>query len=569
MGRALGGLAVCAVGVAVGVYTLVLVHRSPAFSFAGASNAGAVALLAAGYALIGSAVAFAPRRPGSRFGPLLAAAGLAWLVVEWRNPSVGSALVFTTGVCLYAACPALVGHAVLAYPGGRLRSHAERTAVIAAYAGGVLVLGLLPAVLYDPMSEGCNQCPRNLLLVSDRGQAASDVRRVGVYLAVAWTFALCLFVLVRLARRRLGSPVLVPGALYLGLVATTFAASTQHGLLWNGTLERDLWRAEAAALVALAAGVAWSWVQSRRARSTVARLVLELAHAPPPGGLRDVLATTIGDPELVLAYPVGSGRFVDVNGRPVEPEARPVQTSVVSDRRVVAVLGHASGLFDDDALLDLVGAAARLALENERLQAEVHARVDDLRASRARIVAAGDAERRRLERDLHDGAQQRLVALALSLRLLGSKLDEPRAAAMLRDAEVELDSAIADLRDMARGIFPAVLADGGLAVAVRALAEDGPIPIQAEGLPERRLPADVEAAAYAVVAEAALGAEAGLRVNGRERDGALFLEVETISIPAIDRMSLADRLGALDGTLTVDVNQDGGSTIRAVIPCAS
>jgi signal transduction histidine kinase len=569
MGRALGVLAVCAVGVPVGVYTLVVVHRSPAFSFAGASTAGAVALLAAGYALIGSAVGFWVRRPTRRLGPLLAAAGVAWFVVEWRNPGVGSALVFTAGVCLYAACPALVGHTVLAYPGGRLRSHAERTAVAVAYAGSVLVLGLLPAVLYDPVAEGCNQCPRNLLLVADRGHAVADLRRVGVYVAVAWAFALCLLVLVRLARRPPGSPVLLAGALYLGLVGATFAASTRHGLLWNGTFERRLWLAQAGMLVALAAGVAWTRLQSRRARSNVARLVLELAHAPPPGGLRDVLATIVGDPGLVLAYPVGSGRLVDVEGRPVEPGARPAQTSVVGDGRLVAVLGHATGLFDDEELVEQVSAAARLALDNERLQAEVRARVDDLRASRSRIVAAGDAERRRLERDLHDGAQQRLVALALSLRLLSSKLVEPDAAAKLRDAEVEVDRAIADLRDMARGIFPAVLADGGLAVAVRALAEDGPVPIQADGLPERRLSGDVEAAAYAVVAEAALGAVASLRVNGRERDGVLVVEVETSGAAAIDRVSLEDRLGALDGTLTVDRNQDGGSTIRAVIPCES
>ena len=444
-----------------------------------------------------------------------------------------------------------------------------------AYVGGVLVLGPLRALLFDPASQGCGQCPRNLVLLSGHGDAATTVRRTGVYLGVVWALALCLLALDRLvrARWRPGWPVLAAGAVYSALVATTFAASTGRGLLWNGTLERHLWLGEAAGLVAVAAAVSWSRISSRRARSTVARLVVELAQSPPPGGLRDVLASIVGDPELVLAYPVGnSGRLVDAYGRAVDPSGRPAQTSVVCDGRRVAVLGHAPGLLDDQELLEHVAAAARLALENERLQAEAHARLEELRASRSRIVSTGDAERKRLERDLHDGAQQRLVALALSLRLLRSQIgtDEHAAEARLAEADAELDRAIAELRELAHGIFPAVLADGGLAVAVRALAEEGPVPISASQLPQGRFAAPVEAAAYTVVAEAARAATTGLLVRGSEHDGVLVVEVETANgDEALDRVSLEDRLGALDGRLSVKREEDGRVRIRAELPCGS
>ena len=160
----------------------------------------------------------------------------------------------------------------------------------------------------------------------------------------------------------------------------------------------------------------------RRARAAVARLVVELAHSPPPGGLRDALAGHGRRPDLVLAYPLG-------RDRPTGRRAGGRSTLEAANRRgscetgvSVAVLAHAPGLLDDEQLVEEVAAAARLALENERLQAEVRAQLEELRASRARIVEAGDAERKRLERDLHDGAQQRLVGLSLSLRLARSQL---------------------------------------------------------------------------------------------------------------------------------------------------
>jgi signal transduction histidine kinase len=351
-----------------------------------------------------------------------------------------------------------------------------------------------------------------------------------------------------------------------------FAAALEEGLLVNDTLEKRLSLGQAAALIALAGGVAWSWIRSRRARSVVAQLVVDLAESPPPDGLRDVLAGIVGDPELVLAYAVGEsvGHLVDARGRSVELSVSQERTSLVRDGHTVAVLAHAPGLLDDEQLVDEVTTAARLALDNERLQAEVRARLEELRASRARIVGAGDVERKRLERDLHDGAQQRLVGLSLSLRLARMQLaTNLNALARMDEADAELRRAIAELRELAHGIFPAVLADEGLAAAVEALAEDARVPIRIRGLPEGRYAAPVETAAYTVVAETARVATNGLVVEASRSDDALFVEVETRGVVVLDLVALEDRVGALDGQLVVRRTEDGNVRIRAELPCGS
>jgi signal transduction histidine kinase len=563
-----------ALGVAVGAYSLDVAHDDPGYWFAGASTLDDLALLAAGWALIASGLAFWVRRPGNRFGPLLAAAGFAWFLPEWNNPGIGSALPFTIGLCLYAACPPLVGHAVLAYPGGQLRSHMDRVAVVGAYVGGVLVLGVLPALVFDPDAQGCTQCRANLLAVSDRNDLWTDLNRAGLYLGLAWALALASLILVRITHAsNWARPIVAAGVAYLTFVAGGIALSLDRGELSNGAMERRLWLVQAAALVVLSAGVAWSWVLSRRARAAVARLVVDLAQSPPPGGLRDVLAGTVGDPGLVLAYPLdATGRLVDAQGHQVEPDRGQEETKLIRDGSVVAVLGHAPGLLAAEELVDEVAAAARLALENERLQAEVSAGLEELRASRARIVAAGDAERRRLERDLHDGAQQRLVGLSLSLRLARGELAKdagPETVALLDEADAELRAAIADLRELAQGIFPAVLADEGLAAAVEALAEDGRVPIRIRDLAEGRFPPQVETAAYTVVAEAARATTVGIAVEAKHFGNALLVDVETHDDLGLDVVVLQDRLRVLGGRLAVERADDGSVTLHAELPCES
>ena len=311
--------------------------------------------------------------------------------------------------------------------------------------------------------------------------------------------------------------------------------------------------------MALAAAVAWGLLRTRRTRSSLARLVVELGESATAGGLRDGLAEALADPDLEIAYPVGDGRYADVRGRVVDPAPLDGRTAtpLVRDGRPVALLLHRADLLDSAEPIEEVASAARLALENERLQAEARAQLEDLRSSRARIVEAGDAERRRLERDLHDGAQQRLVGLSLALRLLRSRLgsdQDGELAARLDEAEAELGKAIAELRELAYGIHPAVLSDEGLAAAVEALAEDAPVRIA--GLPEERFSPAVETAAYLVVAEAVK--TGAVRVSAGRLDGALVVDVEAETEPE-GLLELEDRVGALDGRLGVERAADGAS----------
>jgi signal transduction histidine kinase len=573
MARKAVAVGIAALGVAVGVFSLDVARDDPSYWFAGTSPVASVLFVAAGWSLLACGLVFWLRRPGNGLGPLLAIAGFAWFPPEWNNPGIGSSVAFTVGLCLYAACPPLIGHATLAYPRGALASAANRAAVLVAYVGAVLVLGVLPALFFDPAAQGCADCPGNLVLLSDRSSLASNVTRFGLYLGLAWALALIVLAAVKVVGAPNATrPVLAAGAVYLALVAALFAVSLEHASISNGTLERPLWLGQGAALAALALAVTWGWVRNRRARSEVARLVVDLAQSPPPGGLRDAIAQMVGDPDLLLAYPLGdSGRLVDASGRPVQPSAGQELTRLTREGSEVAVVAHAPRLLDDEQLVDELTAAAGLALGNERLQAEVQARLHQLRDSRARIVETGDAERKRLERDLHDGAQQRLVGLALSLRLALSRLGDgnPEAVARLDEAETELREAIAELRELAHGIFPAVLADEGFAAAVEALAEDGHVPLLIRSLPDERFAPPVESAAYTVVAEAARGATRSLVVAAQRVDDVLSVDVESHDLHAVDVVALEDRVGALDGRLDVLRREDGWVTIRAELPCGS
>jgi signal transduction histidine kinase len=567
--------AVLVAGLALGVFSLAVARGGAGYSFGGSSAFAGAAELIAGYALLAVGVTAWMRPRQARVGVILVAASFAWFLLEWSNPAAGS-VVFTTGLVLYAAAPPLVAHAMLAYPDGRVDWWPGRLGLALAYAGSVLVLGLLAVAVFDPASEGCAQCPRNLLLVAGGGSSSSaygSVNRAGVYLGLAWSLLVILLAVGGLARstparRRQAAPVVVAGCAYLGLVAADFARSLHRGFLGNDGLDRRLWLGEAAALCVLSLAVVWAWVRARRTRSALARLVIELAESPPPGGLRDVLAGVLHDRSLVLAYPLADGRLADARCRAVELTGE--ITPIVRGGQQVALLSHRPGLLDEPALAEEVAAAARLALENERLQAEARSQLEELRASRCRIVQSGDAERRRLVRDLHDGAQQRLVTLSLALRLARTRLGRDPDLALaerIDQAGAELRAALADLRELAQGIFPVILAEEGLSAAVEALAEAAPIPLEITTLPDGRLGSSVEATAYFVVSEAVRRCAAGtLKVSAARRNGRLVVEVEGDSAPA-EITDLQDRAGALDGSVAVVHGPDGRPILRAEIPC--
>jgi signal transduction histidine kinase len=254
-------------------------------------------------------------------------------------------------------------------------------------------------------------------------------------------------------------------------------------------------------------------------------------------------------------------------------------TAVELEGRPVGAIVYDIALCAEPDLVRSVAAAAGLAVHNEQLQAQLRARVEQLRASRARIVEAAGQERRRLERNLHDGAQQRLVALSLTVRMAQGKVhcDPEKADEMLAGAAQELKLAQEELRELARGIHPAVLSDRGLEPALEAVAGRSPVPVALEGVPEERLPEPIEAAAYFVVAEAltnvakyASASHASVRVS--RVNGSAFVEIDDDGCGGADPArgsglrGLADRVGALDGKLAITSPPGGGTRLRAEIP---
>jgi len=245
----------------------------------------------------------------------------------------------------------------------------------------------------------------------------------------------------------------------------------------------------------------------------------------------------------------------------------------------VGALVHDRAALEEPAMLDAVCAAAGLALENHRLHAEVLTRLEEVRASRARIVEAGDAARRRVERNLHDGAQQRLVALSLTMRLAQGRLrkDPEGAEGLLAGAQDELGRALEELRELARGIHPAVLSDRGLKAALEALAGRSPVPVDLDGTPPDQLPPSVEAAAYFVVAEALTNVvkyahASQARVSVSRSNGHAIVEITDDGVGGADPdrgsglRGLADRISALDGTLELSSPEGAGTLLRAEIP---
>ena len=317
--------------------------------------------------------------------------------------------------------------------------------------------------------------------------------------------------------------------------------------------------------MALAAGVAWTWIHARYRRAAVARLVIDIAESPTPGELRERLGRTLGDPSLAIGYPLAGGELVDADGQAIVLEGD--VTPLIRGAETLALLSHRPGLLNDPALAEEVARAAHLALEHERLQAEVRAELEELRKSRSRVVAAGDSERHRLERDLHDGAQQRLAAIALSLGLLRST--DAAHHSQIDEAQAELDAALASLREVGHGLFPALLAEEGLAAALEALTEEAPVEIEIGPFPQARLDPALEAAAYFLVSEA-LKRSRGVpdRLVVRMEQNRLVVDV-IADIPAGELVGLEDRAGAVGGTLDVRRHAGGRVSIRAEIPCGS
>jgi signal transduction histidine kinase len=533
MRRAAAAAVLGALGVTLGVLAFNLARDEPSYAPGGGDVGVALLGTLAGWAI--TLAGLIEWRKGRSFGPLLALAGPAWLVAACAAPAAPSALVFTAALVFAHAAPALIAHAALG-PG-------HRALVALLYVACVGVAGLAAAALLDPVAEGCLDCPENLVLVASDAGAQRTVTRWGLAAGAAGLAVVVAVLVVRLAlsnpaRRLREGPVLIAAGAFMSLSAVQLAHGVSRGFVSNDGLDRLLWTSQALALLLLAAATAWEPLRRRRARAQLARLVVELADAPP-GGLRDSLADALGDPDLQLLYRTDENEWVRPDGTPAGAPADDA-TQLVAGDGVVGALVHRPGLLDDPALRDALSSAARLALEHERLQAAARKQLADLRASRARLVAAGDTERRRLERDLHDGAQQRLVSVAISLGLAARAGD-----AELALAQREVNTAVAELRELAHGIYPAVLAEEGLAAALETLAEGQPR-LRLIELSVQRAPEPVESAAYRMVIRALHASDGPVDARTACADGLLTIETQGA---ITDIQEIEDRVGALDGTL--------------------
>ncbi len=566
-------LAVAGAGTAAGLLTLSLARRGDTASWAGRDLPADVLLLLAGWSLIAAGLQLADRVEHRAAGFLLTTGGFAWFVADWNNQQAGSSVVFTVGLVFSTVAPVLVGHAFLRYEGLSLDVFG-RLGVVLGYVSTVVIAGVVPAVYFDPVRQGCAGCPANLLAGQSDPAVVARIGQAAVVAGPIWCALLALGIGIGLAgsspgRRRLAVPVLVPGIGYLVAVATTYVNSAGGSYLKIDSTTRRLWVLAGCLLVLVALGTGWPFVQRRLTRARVARLVVEAAGAPPVGGLSSLLSRTLRDPSFCVLYRLGDGRWVDVAGRATAPTAGHAVTRVVRGGETVALLAHRPGLLHDRDLADEISEAARLVLDNERLQALTRAQLADLQTSRARIVQAGDSTRRRLERDLHDGAQQQLVALSLALQLAAIRAATAGATARLTRAREEVTMALAELRTLARGIYPRELADEGLAAALETLAEASDALLTVDAVPSRRFPHAVEATAYQVVAHLIRASQgAGVRVAAVADVAELTIEVVT-TIPPVDLLALEDRVGALGGRLSLDHPDSDRTAIKAVLPCGS
>jgi signal transduction histidine kinase len=516
------------------------------------------------------------RRPESRFGPLMVVAGfvIALNALRWANADV----LHTIGWVVNFLPPAVFLHVYLAFPTGHLQGARERALVIAAYvtALGLQVVGLLLGGFG----------PGNVLDIAHAPEAAEALLRA--QLIVLSALLLAGVAVLSQRRRRAGRPARRSIALLVDSFAVALVMNAVlfiTGLFNQSSAVVPIQRVTFVVVGLAPIAFLFGLLHARLARSAVAGLVVELRGDPDPAELRDALARALRDESLALVYWIpGFEGWADQDGQPVSPaELSAGRSTTLIDRgsEHMAALLHDPALDDEPELLKAVAAAAALALENGQLQVELRARVEDLRGSRARLVEAGDAERRRIERDLHDGAQQRMVAIALQLRLVQGQIreDPGRAEELVKTASSELALSLSELRDLARGIHPAVL-EHGLSAALDSLAVRSTVPTTVSFEPAERLPERFEFAAYFVACEAlanvakhAHATNVTIRVwrSGRMAN----VQIADDGVGGVDDSSgsglrgLADRVEALEGSLHIRSAPGAGTVVTAEMPCAS
>jgi signal transduction histidine kinase len=581
---ALGGTAACAVAAIV---------------TASGSGSDYVALEATARALIvGVPIAvglYARSHPASeRFGTLLIAAGFGWFLVTLAGSS--DARLYSTGRVADWLVEVLLVYVVLAFPSGRLPSRADRLLV----AGVALVSAFLyvpTALLVEqfpvpaPSVTCVASCPENafMLVATEPAWVEDFVRPLRELLTVG----LFLGVTVRLAQRFRGATHLtqrtlapVLGVACFRLAALALTISVRRIDPAAPLMDVAIWLIALAVPLMACAFLLGTWRWQLFMATAMHRLTTRLQAHPGPEDLRAALADAFDDPELEIVYWLDEdgGRWTDAAGLPVAPPSAAAERCVTEVRdggRRVAAIVHDAALRDDQAFVDAASAYAIMALDNHRLSAQTAALLREVQESRARIQSSADDERRRIEHDLHDGAQQRLVALRIKLELAAESAagGNGHSAELLRGLGVEVDEALDEVRSLARGIYPAPLADRGLTEALRAVALRGALPTTVLAAGVRRYSRQVESAAYFCCLEAMQNAakharDASAVVVALSDNGSLRFEVrddgagfdEQLVTSGMGFTSMRDRVEAVGGELEVRSRPGHGTTVSASIP---
>jgi signal transduction histidine kinase len=533
------------------------------------------------------------KRKGDRFARLLIVTGLLWSVTTLAQSS--DATLYSIGRTGAWLVEGMIVYLLLAFPEGRLTSRVERRLFQATL--------LLLALLYIPSAllaefptpspwSGCDaQCPHNALLVGHGAESfVDDFVRPLRELFTVLIFAAVGAVLVRRARR--GPPVmtrvLVPVAVVAVFRAVALAVydALRGGGSTSGALEVvGLIFSLSLALVTISFAVG---LLDRRlfVAEALQRLTGRLRSHASAADLRTALAEALEDPSLEVVYRLRGdpGQWVDETGWPVKPPAPSdgrAMTEVNADGRSVAAILHDVSLSQDPALVQAAASYALSALENDRLVGRLRASLEELSQSRARIVAVGDRDRRRIERDLHDGAQQRLVALRVRLGLVAERLDAeaPVSAGAIRELETQVEETIDEVRSFARGIYPSLLAERGLSEALRAAGRSAPLPTIVDAARIGRYAPEIEATVYFSCMEAlqnaakhahgATGVTITVTHNPHLRfvvsdDGSGFDTEHAVT--GVGITNLRDRLEAVGGELRVESSPGKGTRVSGMIP---
>lgn len=524
------------------------------------------------------------RSPNNRVGPLLIAVSFAFVVGSLELTSVP--VLFSIGLLLDLFWIGLLIHVLAVFPSGHFDSIWGRMFAATGWLATV-VIQLARDLVNDPaVSDGCTTCPENLFAVSPNSTVFDTLSFVqGPVLGLVALVLGVMNIATKWRRstvvtRRALLPPLVAGTTAFVLLMVSWALEDRNDM---SSLASEL--AAGVAVLAIPISMAVGVVQLRLSHNRVGGLALRLgSRAVYSDELEKALAWSVDDPTLQVAYWAPQlGHYLDADGSRVEESAGADRSSHVieQDGQKVAILFYDPTLDELPGLIDAVAATAGLALENERLRAELRAQVVSLRESRSRLMTAEHAERQRLERNLHDGAQQRLLGLGLSLQLLHSKLNDaaPETVELVDEAEVEVREAIRELRDLAHGLHPAVLAESGLKSAIEALTTRTPFRVDLDYNAADSYGTSVDAGAYYVISEAITNATKHAnplrgQVKVEQRADQLIISVIDDGVGGADPggaglTGLSDRVAALGGVLKVHSPPGLGTSIVVKLPCES